>query len=55
MDIINKILGKKTEDEILDDVYGKPGCPGGRKIRSKGRGRGLGRGRGEGPIGRWRR
>jgi hypothetical protein len=36
-------------------AYGKPGCPGGRKIRSKGRGRGMGIGGGRGPIGRMAR
>ena len=34
--------------------WGKPGCPGGKKIRSKGKGRGLGIGKGSGPIGRRR-
>jgi len=32
-------------------TWGGPGCPGGRKIRSKGKGRGLGTGDGQGPLG----
>jgi len=32
--------------------YGRVGCPGGKKIRSKGKGRGLGIGRGRGPLNR---
>lgn len=36
----------------MKNKYGKPGCPGGKKIRSKGKGRGLGIGKGRGPIGR---
>ena len=32
--------------------YGKPGCPGGKKILSKGMGKGLGLGKGKGPIGK---
>jgi len=35
----------------LTSEYGKPGCPGGEKIRSKGQGQGLARGRGKGPLG----
>lgn len=35
--------------------YGKPGCPGGKKIRSKGKGRGMGTGKGSGPLNRRRR
>jgi len=35
--------------------YGKPGCPGGKKVRSKGKGRGLGKGKGKGPMRRRRR
>ena len=35
---------------MANSKWGKPGCPGGRKIRSGGRGRGLGRGKGKGPI-----
>ena len=31
--------------------YGKPGCPGGKKIRSGGQGQGLGIGGGRGPRG----